>query len=107
MIQASDFGAITTTLPTREAARRLADILLSERLAACVQLLEVESRYVWKEKPMAKPEVMLLAKTRVEVFERAIARIKALHPYETPEIVAAAFRAGFGPYLAWLASETG
>ncbi len=107
MTQASDTGFVTTTVATRDDARRIADVLLAERLAACVQFLDVESHYVWKGARMAEPEVMLLAKTRAELFDRAIARIKALHPYETPEIVAQKFSAGFAPYLTWIADNTG
>ena len=107
MLQPSDAGIITTTLASRDDARRIAAALLAERLAACVQLLPVESHYVWKGEQMAEPEVMLLIKTRAGLFETAIARIKALHPYEVPEIVAQAFTAGFGPYLDWIADNTG
>ena len=107
MTQASDTGIVTTTVASREDARRIADVLLAERLAACIQLLPIESHYVWKGARMAEPEVMLLIKTRAELFEPTIARIKALHPYETPEIVAQTFSAGFAPYLAWIADNTG
>ena len=100
-------GIVTTTLANRAEARRIAKALLAERLAACVQLLDIESHYVWKGEAMAEPEVMLLAKTRAELFESVIARIKALHPYELPEIVAQPFQAGFGPYLAWIRENTG
>ena len=106
MIQASDIGFVTTTVATRDDARRIADILLTERLAACVQFLPIESHYVWKGEKMAEPEIMLLAKTRADLFDRVIARIKALHPYETPEIVAQNFSAGFAPYLAWIADNS-
>ncbi|MES2254759.1 MAG: divalent-cation tolerance protein CutA [Pseudomonadota bacterium] len=107
MIQAAETGFVTTTVATRDDARRIADALLSERLAACVQFLEIESHYVWKGERMAEPEVMLLAKTRADLFDRAIARIRTLHPYETPEIVAQNFSAGFAPYLTWVADNTG
>jgi periplasmic divalent cation tolerance protein len=107
MTQASETGIVTTTVAGREDARRIADALLTERLAACVQLLEIESHYVWKGARSAEPEVMLLIKTRAELFAQTIARIKALHPYETPEIVAQTFSAGFAPYLAWIADNTG
>jgi periplasmic divalent cation tolerance protein len=107
MTQAADTGIVTTTVAGREEARRIADALLAERLAACVQLLEIESHYAWKGERMAEPEMMLLIKTRAELFDRTIARIKALHPYETPEIVAQTFNAGFAPYLAWIADNTG
>lgn len=107
MTQPSDIGVVTTTVATRDDARRIADALLSERLVACVQLLPVESHYVWNGERMAEPEVMVLAKTRADLFDRAIARIKALHPYETPEIVAQNFSAGFAAYLTWVADSTG
>jgi periplasmic divalent cation tolerance protein len=107
MIEAPDTGLVTTTVATRDDARRIADALLADRLAACVQLLSVESHYVWKGERMAEGEIMLLAKTRTELFDRVIARIKDLHPYETPEIVAQKFHTGFAPYLAWIMENTG
>ena len=107
MTEAPDTGFVTTTVAIRDDARRIADALLSERLAACIQFLEIESHYVWKGERMAEPEIMLMAKTRADLFDRVIARIKALHPYETPEIVAQKFHTGFAPYLAWIAENTG
>jgi periplasmic divalent cation tolerance protein len=107
MSHASDTGLVTTTVANREQARHIAKALLAERLAACVQLVEIESHYVWNGEEKAEPEVMLLIKTRADLFERTIARIKALHAYETPEIVAQTFSAGFQPYLAWIAKSTG
>lgn len=107
MTQASEAGTVSTTVATRDDARRIADTLLKERLAACVQLLEIESHYVWQGERKAEPEVMLLIKTRTALFEQVIARIRALHPYETPEIVAQAFSAGFAPYLTWILESTG
>lgn len=106
MTQASDTGFVTTAVANHDDACRIADVLLAERLAACVQLLSIESHYVWKGQKMAEPEVMLVAKTRADLFDRVIARIKTLHPYETPEIVAQNFSAGFAPYLAWIADNT-
>ena len=106
-IKPEDGGIVSTALPDREEARRIAQILLAEKLVACVQLLDMESHYVWQGSTMAEPEVMLLAKTRAALFETVIARIKTLHPYEVPEIVAQPFTAGFQPYLAWIADSTG
>ncbi len=106
MTQPADTGIVTTTVANRQEARRIADALLAERLAACIQLLEIESHYVWQGARTTEPEVMLLVKTRADLFDRTIARIKALHPYETPEIVAQTFSAGFAPYLAWIADNT-
>ena len=107
MSEASSYGIVSSAFANREDARRVAGALLAEKLAACVQLMEIESHYVWKGATMAEPEVMLVAKTRTDLFDRAIARIKALHPYEVPEIVAQNFSAGFAPYLDWIAENTG
>jgi periplasmic divalent cation tolerance protein len=107
MTETPDTGFVTTTVATKDDARRIADVLLDDRLAACVQLIPIESHYVWKGERIAEPEIMLLAKTRTELFDRVIARIKAVHPYETPEIVAQNFSAGFAPYLAWMKDSTG
>lgn len=106
MAKASACGTVTSTFANREDARRVAAALLAEKLAACVQLTEIESHYVWKGETRSEPEVMLVAKTRAELFDSVIARIKALHPYETPEIVAQEFTAAFGPYLDWIGRET-
>jgi periplasmic divalent cation tolerance protein len=106
MSEATSYGIVSSAFANREDARRVAGALLAEKLAACVQLMDIESHYAWKGEIRHEPEVMLLAKTRSELFARAIERIKALHPYETPEIVAQSFSAGFGPYLDWIGAET-
>ena len=106
MAEASAYGIVTSTFSNREDARSVAGTLLAEKLAACVQLMEIESHYIWKDEIEHEPEIMLLAKTRADLFAAVIARIKALHPYETPEIVAQTFSAGFAPYLAWIGAET-
>ena len=105
---ATTCGAVTSTFANREDARRVADALLAEKLAACVQLMEIESHYVWKGETRREGEVMLVAKTRTDLFDRAIARIKALHPYETPEIVALPVAEGEAhpAYRAWVEGET-
>jgi periplasmic divalent cation tolerance protein len=104
---AADYVVMLTTLPDMESARRLARTLVEEKLAACVQLSLIESFYRWDGKIANEPEVLLLIKTRTELFDAAIARIKALHPYTVPEIVATPFTAGFPPYLEWIGENTG
>jgi periplasmic divalent cation tolerance protein len=106
MSEASSYGIVSSAFANREDARRVAGALLAEKLAACVQLMEIESHYAWKGAIRHEPEVMLLAKTRSALFPHVIERIKALHPYEMPEIVAQNFSAGFAPYLDWIAAET-
>ena len=56
--------------------------------------------------PQRGSELMLVIKTRAALFDQAMARIAAAHPYEVPELVAAPFTAGFAPYLGWIAENT-
>lgn len=104
--EATDFGVLLTTAPSREEARQIATLLIDEKLAACVQLLPIESFYVWDGKTQNEPEVLLLVKTRSALFETAIARIKQIHSYSVPQIVATNFTAGFAGYFDWIASVT-
>jgi len=104
---ATDCGMMLTTAPTREDAVRIANMLIDEKLAACVQLMPIESLYVWEGKTQNETEFLLLIKTRTALFDTAIARIKATHPYAVPEIVGTQFLAGFRPYLDWIGETTG
>ena len=103
---ASDYGVLLTTVPSREEAAKIVKILIDEKLAACVQLLPIESFYVWQGKTQNEAEILLLVKTRSALFEPAIARIKAVHSYSVPEIVAMPFTAGFAGYLDWIDEVT-
>jgi len=96
-----------TTTSTREEAQSIAKLLIEEKLAACVQLLPIESFYFWQGKTQNEAEVLLLIKTRTALFESAIARIKQVHSYTVPEIVAMPFVAGFAGYLNWIDDVTG
>ncbi len=87
-----------------EEAGRLAEMLVEKRLAACVQLLpEIQSVYRWQGKVEHQQEVLLIAKTVRSKFEELETEVRALHSYETPEIVAIALDDGSRPYLEWLA----
>lgn len=104
--RASDYGVLLTTTPGREEAAKIAKLLIDEKLAACVQLLPIESFYVWQGKTQNEAEILLLVKTRSALFDTAIARIKAVHSYSVPEIVAMPFSAGFGGYFDWIGEST-
>lgn len=91
------------TAPNGEEAARLADLLIGAHLAACVQILpEMESVYRWEGKIERESEVLLLAKTTTAKFADLEREVRALHSYETPEIIAVPVVAGSSPYLAWL-----
>jgi periplasmic divalent cation tolerance protein len=106
MSSASAYGMLLTTAPSRDEAAKIAHLLIDEKLAACVQLLPIESFYVWEGKTQNEAEVLLLAKTRSALFDAAIARIKAVHSYSVPEIVALPFSAGFAGYFGWIDTVT-
>jgi len=94
---------VLMTAGSREEAVRLAEMLVGSRLAACVQILpEMESVYWWEGKIERAPEHLLLAKTTMDNFERLEKEVRALHSYETPEIMALPVNATSEPYLQWL-----
>lgn len=105
-MSAADYGVLLTTTPNREEAATIAKLLIEEKLAACVQLLPIESFYAWQGKIQNEAEILLLVKTRSALLERAIARIRAVHSYTVPEIVALPFTAGFAGYLDWIDEVT-
>lgn len=100
------FITILTTTATADEAERIAEALLDEELAACVQITAVRSRYRWKGEVQREDEQLLLIKTRTALFEPVRARIRAHHSYETPEIIALPVAAGDTDYLAWLGAAT-
>ncbi|HLL13583.1 MAG TPA: divalent-cation tolerance protein CutA [Pyrinomonadaceae bacterium] len=94
---------VMMTAGSREEAARLAEMLVGARLAACVQILpEVESVYHWKGEVRRDPEVLLLAKTTQARFSLLEREVRALHSYETPEIIALPITDASAPYLEWL-----
>jgi periplasmic divalent cation tolerance protein len=104
--QASAFGMMLATAPTRDEAQKIARALTEEKLAACVQLLPIESFYVWQGKTQNEAEILLLIKTRTALFDTVIARIKQAHSYTVPEIVAMPFTAALSGYLDWIDDVT-
>jgi periplasmic divalent cation tolerance protein len=99
-------GVLLTALPGQEDARRLARMLVEEKLAACVQILPIESFFFWEGKVQNEGEVLLFIKTRTALFDAAMLAIKAAHPYAVPEIVGWPFSAGHQPYLDWIDQVT-
>ncbi len=103
MPAADEAIVVLMTAANGEEAARLADMLIGAHLAACVQILpEMESVYRWQGKIERQPEVLLIAKTARSRFEELEREVRALHSYETPEIVALPIVAGSTPYLEWL-----
>lgn len=102
----SSIVVVTTTVGSEADAREMADQLVRERLAACVQMVPIHSIYRWKGAIEAQGEVLVAAKTPAALAERLMAAIRARHKYELPEIIVTPVTAGHPPYLAWVSEET-
>jgi periplasmic divalent cation tolerance protein len=94
---------VLMTAPNRQEAVRIAEMLVSARLAACVQILpQIQSVYRWQGEVERTSEVLLLAKTTSGRFDELDRAVKEIHSYETPEIVALPVTSISGPYRKWL-----
>ena len=103
----SEVIVVFITTANREEAARLADMLVGSRLAACVQILpEIESVYRWKGQVQREAEVLLLAKSTMDRFDELERQTRAIHSYETPEILAVPAAAVSEPYRKWLEEST-
>ena len=98
---------VLTNLPDRAAAERLADALIEQRLAACINILApCSSVYRWKGAVQHDEEHPMLIKTSAERYAALEKAIRAGHPYELPEIIAVPVERGLAAYLDWVSSET-
>lgn len=99
----SDALVVFMTAANADEARRIANHLVEARLAACVQVLpEIESVYQWKGAVQHEKEVLILAKTTAAQFAALEKAVRAIHSYETPEIVAVPMAGVSEPYRNWL-----
>jgi periplasmic divalent cation tolerance protein len=98
---------VLTNLPDRAAAERIADTLIGQHLAACVNILApCRSVYRWKGEVQRDEEHPVLIKTTAERYPALEQALRAAHPYELPEIIAVPIERGLPAYLAWVAGET-
>jgi len=98
---------VFTNLPDRASAERLADLLLEQRLAACVSILApCRSVYRWKDAVQHDEEHPMLIKTSAERYPALEQALRQGHPYELPEIIAVPIERGLPAYLDWVAAET-
>jgi periplasmic divalent cation tolerance protein len=99
---------VTTTLPDEAAAHQVAVRLVEERLAACAQVLgPVSSTYRWEGKIEQSAEWYCNLKTTKSRLSALTKRIRELHPYQVPEIVAIPIQDGDDAYLRWIEAEVG
>jgi len=95
------------TCATEDEAIKIGSTLVDERLAACANVLgRTTSIFRWEGKVQRENEVALLLKTRTELVERVTARVKTLHSYTVPCVVALPIGAGNADFLNWIDQET-
>lgn len=94
---------VVTTTESQQDAARIAEALVSRRLAACVQVVgPISSTYRWEGEVQSASEWQLIVKTRGDLYPQVEQAIRELHTYEVPEIVALPIVAGSRAYLDWL-----
>ena len=98
---------VYVTAPNIETAHKIAETLVEKRLAACVNIIpKINSIYWWEGKIERDEEVLLIIKSRREIFEKLSMAIKEIHPYNVPEIIALPIIKGNKEYLEWINGET-
>lgn len=107
MKDAEGYCMVMCTCPDDGHAENLAGSLVERRLAACVQIVPIQSFYNWKGTLRRDGERLLLIKTRTTRYDDLEDFIIRNHPYEVPEIVRCEIRGGFVRYLAWIDEMTG
>ncbi len=98
---------IFCTVPNKDEAKKISEALLKEKLAACVSTVDkVSSMFLWNEELCKENELLLIIKTKKELFDKIEAVIKAFHSYNVPEIIALPIILGSQDYLGWIEHET-
>jgi periplasmic divalent cation tolerance protein len=105
---AGKFRVVLVTAGSEEEAEKIARALVEERLAACVNIVPgVRSIYRWRGAVEDDSEVLMVIKSEADILDALEARVRALHSYEVPEILALPIERGSAPYLDWLAGSLG
>src|SRR5215510_7393875 len=102
-----EFIQVVTTAASQDGATKIAQALLEQKLAACVQIIgPIKSMYRWKGQIETAPEFQCWIKTRRAKYDIVAAVIRQNHTYEIPEILAIPIVDGAESYLRWIAGET-
>jgi periplasmic divalent cation tolerance protein len=104
-LNSTNYAVVLVTVASLEEGEAIARSLLAEKLAACINIFPVNSLYVWQEKINHDQEYQLFIKTDLNKFNELADKIKTLHTYEVPEIIALPIIAGSESYLNWLATS--
>ncbi len=99
------YGVVLVTAGSRQEAEAIAQTLIQAQLAACVNLIPVHSIYKWRGKINSDDEWQLVIKTDLALFPALETKIREIHSYEVPEIIALPVTAGSTPYLQWISEQ--
>lgn len=99
---------VFVTASSREEAQRIAQGLVKNKLAACVNIVGgVESLFWWQGKVDRAKEILLVIKSKKEKLSRIIKQVKSMHSYDVPEIIALSVAGGYKDYLKWINESVG
>ena len=101
----TDYVVILVTATSRQEADAIAQALIADNLAACVSFTQIHSVYKWQGKVNSDDEWQLVIKTHIDKFSQLETKVKEIHSYEVPEIIALPIVAGSLPYLNWISEQ--
>lgn len=96
------YGIALSTFESEQQARPVIDEIIRCKLAACVQEIKIKSHYTWNNELCHDDEVLVLFKTKKELYPKLEEKLLEIHPYETPEILFIDAEKGSAAYLAWI-----
>ena len=99
------YKVVFVTAPEKESTT-IAKTLVERKLAACINIISVQSIYRWKEKVEDEREHLLIIKTQISKIEQLKKVIQEIHPYEVPECIVLPIEDGLSPYLKWIEEST-
>lgn len=99
-----DYAVVLCTAPPDHSGR-IARLIVEERLAACVNISPVRSTFIWEGEVNQEAEDLLIIKTERQKVEDLSARMRAVHPYDLPEVIVLPIVEGDGRYLAWISES--
>jgi len=102
MVLDDEYSMVITTCADRDSAKRLAGVVIQAQLAACVQLFQSESIYLWNGEVCDESETVLFLKTKTALFDKLTSTIRENHSYEVPEIIRLPITGGLPEYLNWI-----
>ncbi|MBI5180654.1 MAG: divalent-cation tolerance protein CutA [Nitrospirae bacterium] len=103
----SDAVVILVTTPSIDDARKIGNTLVEEKLIACANIIpQVESIFYWQDKVRNEKEALMIIKTQKKLIDKVIKRVKSLHSYTVPEIIALPIIKGSKDYIKWVKEAT-